>query len=69
MALKSPQGGKILLSSVGVGVASMAASLIWGVSDTRREGDSTCSGVSGARGQYKRMFKKRFGVNWVLYTL
>ena len=31
----------------------MAAAFIWGVSDTRRQGGSTCSGMSGARGQYK----------------
>lgn len=54
-ALKSSQREQILLSSLGGRVASMAATLIWGVSDMRREGGSTCSGVSGARGQYKRI--------------
>ena len=33
----------------------MAAGLIWAVCDMRREGGSTCSGVSGARGQYRRI--------------
>ena len=47
----------------------MAAALIWGVSDMRREGGSTCSGVPGARGQYKSVeeISRQLGDSHIVY--